>query len=71
MTKKDYVAIAAALASSREFVEQLPIQTAHVRAGYLQGNFSAAMHLANMLARDNPRFNRDRFLAACAAKVKE
>lgn len=57
MTKKDYVAIAAVL------------------AGYVYTDprdyQSLVFRMADMLARDNPRFNRDRFLAACAAKVKE
>lgn len=57
MTKKDYVAIAALLAGYPFTDDQDRISLAH--------------RAADMLQRDNPRFDRTRFLQACAAKVKE
>lgn len=59
MTRKDYVRIAAALTK--------------VRSGYrpnCRGNLFRALNdtareLADELAADNPRFDRERFLAAC------
>lgn len=65
MTKKDYVAIAAVLAASLDSTMGLsPI-------GDSAGVREVINRMASMLARDNPRFDRNRFLAACAAKVKE
>lgn len=62
MTKKDYVAIAAV------FTELLDEgHPARVEDGVKM----TANRMSDMLARDNPRFDRNRFLAACAAKVKE
>lgn len=57
MTKKDYIAIARVLKSA-EFAES----TANMTRDYI------AREMATMLARDNSRFDRDRFLAACGVK---
>lgn len=61
MTRKDYVLIAAVLAEAGP----PPMQSDEFRAGAAFARDYAAHKLAAMLARDNPRFNRARFLAAC------
>ena len=60
MTRKDYVVIAKAIADGR-FINcatqaELSMNT--------QTRSKIAQHLAESLARDNPRFNRARFLTA-------
>lgn len=54
MTRKDYILIAAALAA-------MPTHAATLRTA----RRSAALLLAEALAKDNPRFCRDTFMAAC------
>lgn len=56
MTKKDYVLIAAA------------IKAASNAPGYPQRNAFVAFALADALQRDNPRFDRAKFLAACGVQ---
>ena len=56
MTRRDYVAIAAELADARRYSDH-PEQRLGIDA--------AAERIADTLARDNPRFDRKRFLAAC------
>jgi len=56
MTRKDYILIAAALKASRM---QLPTD-----AQIVQHRFSCTL-MADTLSRDNPRFERERFLTAC------
>lgn len=58
MTKKDYIAIAEALANARAATGD----DKHSALTY------AANQLAAVLARDNPRFDRERFLTACGVK---
>jgi hypothetical protein len=61
MTKKDYVLIAALLAEIRSRYGPLPnksVSAARVLADVTTG-------IADILARDNPRFNRTRFFEAC------
>lgn len=58
MTRKDYNLIAAAIARA----SQAP--------GYAERNKFVAMELADSLAADNPRFDRERFLKACKVEVK-
>lgn len=53
MTRKDYELIAAA------------IRRASDAPGYAERNKFVSMELADALYRDNPRFDRSRFLAAC------
>jgi hypothetical protein len=61
MTRKDDVAIAAALKACRiSNVTENPN-----RAIYLNGLDNAANAVANVLGGDNPRFDRQRFLTAC------
>jgi hypothetical protein len=62
MTRKDYVLIAAAL---KEAAEQVP-NTGLIGQTYeTLGHYTAARVLAHALAKDNPRFDRERFLTAC------
>ena len=56
MTRKDYVAIAAAIQG-----------TAH-HAALKPGATAIAVKLADMMQRDNPRFDRARFLKACGVQ---
>jgi hypothetical protein len=61
MTKKDYILIAALLAEVRSRYAPLPnksVSAAKVLADVTTG-------IADILARDNPRFDRARFFEAC------
>jgi predicted secreted Zn-dependent protease len=55
MTRKDYILIAAALKAARKY-DECPADQAVCD--------NVAQELANALARDNPRFDRERFLKA-------
>lgn len=55
MTRKDYVAIAEVISSNRSVMNEV------ARAGV----DVVATELATVLKRNNPRFDRDRFLTAC------
>lgn len=56
MTKKDYIALAAALKAEVDGSDN-DYRTAGIEA--------AAKAMASVLRADNPRFDRDKFLAAC------
>lgn len=56
MSRKDYELIARAMR------EQLEGMSASLPTAFLE---QFAKRLADKLARDNPRFNRERFLIAC------
>lgn len=58
MTRKDYILIAAALKEARDTI------ASEYHLGYKQ----AAYCLADALARDNPRFDRERFLKAAGVQ---
>lgn len=60
MTRKDYQLIADALRHARPLA---PPSTSILRAAHYTLD-SAARHLAEALALDNPRFDRERFLKA-------
>jgi hypothetical protein len=64
MTKKDYIAIAGAINQSN-YVPKAD-------TGYAEGTANACYTIAHKLAyimeRDNPRFDRARFLAACGVQ---
>jgi hypothetical protein len=62
MTRKDYVAIATALACARATARCH--QNESLRAATLQGVTLAMHELTLTLATDNPRFDRGRFIAA-------
>ena len=59
MTRKDYVAIAAALAKARAEYPTMQMNSAH---DYVAGEVAATM------AADNPRFDRERFLKAAGVQ---
>lgn len=60
MTKKDYIKIAAVFSQYRDHAGNWPQSPwRHTAAQELSSRF------ADMLAQDNPRFDRARFLAAC------
>lgn len=61
MTRKDYVAIAEAIYTTRE---TLPIVTGYWEA-QLEAIGRATQLVADVFAEDNPRFDRARFIAAC------
>ena len=59
MTRKDYVLIAAALKDARPYA-------ANQTASDVLANVAA--NLADMLKRENPRFDRTRFMAAAGVQ---
>jgi len=61
ITRKDYARVASVLA-----------RFAHLHAPVEVGAATAAIadSLANVFALDNPRFSRDRFLAACDVEAR-
>jgi len=61
MTKKDYELIAAAIKDNREYD---PMEC------YAEALDDVARSLATALQRDNPRFDRDRFLKACGVDAE-
>ena len=61
MTRKDYVLIAAALAAAARNVTAAGM-TDHTAHTVWQ---ECAATVADALAQDNPRFDRERFLTAC------
>lgn len=68
MTRRDYVRIAAALAQAHERLQRIGEgQRGGIMPGPWGASFGlqiAAETLADALAADNPRFDRDKFLAA-------
>ncbi|RPH75957.1 hypothetical protein EHM76_00315 [bacterium] len=63
MTRKDYILIANALADARRDI--IAKEGPAAQSTLLDGTGYAADWLADSLARDNPRFDRARFLKAC------
>lgn len=61
MTKKDYILIAAAITSGRRVVSY------ETKADATLDGVSRL--IAEALQRDNPRFDRARFLAACGVQL--
>lgn len=62
MTRKDYIAIAAVFAQKRAEIRS---DDRSFALGAKSENFAIACSLADVLAADNPRFNRTTFLLAC------
>jgi len=60
MTRKDYNALAGAIRESIAIVDSLESDS----AAMVWAIERAAREIANVLAADNPRFDRDRFLTA-------
>lgn len=68
MTRKHYVMIAQAFADAMLF-EDLLAPEAEMKARK-EGVDTAACMVANALAKDNPRFDRERFLKACGVRAE-
>lgn len=66
MTRKDYIAIAAALVRARADVQAK--EPSESVSGLLDGISYAAEHIADALKRDNGAFDRSRFLAAAGVQ---
>lgn len=60
MTRKDYIVIAAALKSARLDSAGNPVYC----RGYTDGLDTVAQLIADVLAKDNPRFDLERFYEA-------
>lgn len=67
MTRKDYVAIAAALAA-RPILAELQGRNPKGCEGYNQARANIAREIADYCAAD-PRFDRARFLKACGTTI--
>jgi hypothetical protein len=65
MTRKDYVAIAAALNSARSQPAQAGETLTQAAADFNCGLKTAAQRIADHFARDNSHFDRGRFMTAC------
>lgn len=66
MTKKDYAAIAAIFAR----IDCNPENDSDLYdAGHTTAMRCMALELCTVFKRDNPRFDRDRFLKACGIEV--
>lgn len=63
MTKRDYVAIAQAFLAARADITGKEPEECHT--DMLDGTSLAAEHIADVMQRDNPRFDKARFLKAC------
>lgn len=64
MTRKDYVAIAEAIAASK-LGEYADLEEAQYYSGREDGVTVVARNIADVMQSDNPRFDRSRFLKAC------
>lgn len=62
MTRKDYIRIAEAIQSARYTCSQAGTETANKACNVV------AFEFARLLAADNPRFDRERFLTACGVE---
>ena len=63
MTRKDYVAIAKAINDAMAHERRICPQDALAQSEHICR--ALAGNIANTVARDNPRFDRERFLKAC------
>ena len=63
MTRKDYVKVAGIVAAARVRLQQPGISRSEL-VDYFE------TELADLFAADNPRFDRERFAAACAEKAQ-
>ena len=73
MTRKDYLAIAAALKNDAAHLEPNAVYKDYTKmpqwnAGAYDQWHTTVLALASVLASDNPRFDRARFLAACGVQ---
>ena len=65
MTRKDYVAIAEAIAPTVRHGLSGTIEDRSYAEGHLAAAGSIRGAIADVLAKDNPRFDRQRFYNAC------
>jgi nucleoside-diphosphate-sugar epimerase len=65
MTKRHYVAIADAIACTSEIIDLFPNEPIYDLGTTQNAIGSIAKHIADIVERDNPRFDRDLFLEAC------
>lgn len=65
MTKKDYIAIA-------QVIKQSNRETGDAKANQVRAHLLAcvAQDLGDVMERNNPRFDRARFLSACGVEVQ-
>ena len=68
MTRKDYILIAAALKEARNHWLAEEARDIDGSAAFRAGLNAAGLELASRLARDNPRFDRERFLKAAGVQ---
>jgi len=61
MTKKDYILIASVLKESKSF----PIEIRETNKKIITINDLISEKMADVLQKENPRFNREKFLTAC------
>ena len=66
MSKKDYIALAAAIKASH--LSQLPTDSNAEFAVHLSTLLCVAETIASECAANNPKFDRQRFLAACGVQ---
>jgi hypothetical protein len=66
MTRKDYILIAAHLLAAK--ADALRTEDSRAATDMCDGIDLGAEHLADALARDNPRFDRAWFLTACGVE---
>ena len=69
MTRKDYEIIAAAFRSAYKSVNPFT-DTPQTRQDIKNGICLASIEIADRLAQENPKFNRDTFLDACTTEPK-
>ena len=67
MTRKDYILIANALRDARAKIRQCEPEES--LADLCDGVSYAIDYITDALARDNPRFDRAKFLEACGAEA--
>ena len=70
MSRKDFVAVAAAIRSVVDSIPSFDLQNETER-GYYNGVKSSAESLARTFADVNPRFDRARFIAACGLDARK
>ena len=67
MSKKHYIRVARIIADQIEFT--LKFNDGKIEQHRIAATVQIAHDLADMLQRDNPQFDRDRFLKACNVRA--
>jgi hypothetical protein len=65
MTRKDYILIAEAFQEQKKLMAQFPMYHAKHQQAVDDQMSALARNIAGALKRDNPSFDRPRFLSAC------